>query len=197
MLTIYGTKQSRAGRCLWALEELKLAYQHNPLSPHAGDTRTEAYLKLNPLGKVPTLTDDDFVLTESVAICYYLASKQPTPLWPEDPRARARIYQWSSWATTELEFHLTMWIREKRGNADAALMVKYLENAAGSLAPLERHLATSAYVAGSAFTIGDINAASALAMGAALLDMSAFPASKSWLEKCLSRPAWQKVQTLG
>jgi glutathione S-transferase len=196
MLTIYGTKQSRAGRCLWALEELGLAYQHNPVNPHTGGTRNEAYLKLNPLGKVPTLTDGDFVLTESVAICYYLASKQPTPLWPDDLQARARIYQCSSWATTELEFHLTMWIREKRGNADAALMTKYLENAAISLSALEIRLTASPYVAGASFTIGDINAASSLAMGAALLDMSAFPASKAWLEKCLARPAWQKVQTL-
>jgi len=42
MLTIYGTKQSRAGRCLWALEELGLAYQHNPVNPHTGGTRNEA-----------------------------------------------------------------------------------------------------------------------------------------------------------
>ena len=197
MLTIYGTRQSRAGRCLWALEELGLAYQHNPVNPHTGATRTAAYLELNPLGKVPTLTDGDFVLTESVAICYYLASLQPTPLWPDDLQARARIYQWSSWATTELEFHLTMWIREKRGNADAALMARYMESAAGSLTPLEIRLGDSPYAAGTAFTIGDINAASALAMGAALLDMSAFPAAKSWLDKCLARPAWQRVQTLG
>ena len=48
-----------------------------------------------------------------------------------------------------------MWIREKRGNADAALMTKYLENAAISLSALEIRLTASPYVAGASFTIGD------------------------------------------
>jgi glutathione S-transferase len=196
MLKIYGKRQSRTGRVLWALEELGLAYQQIPVDNANGECKTPAHLALNPMGKVPVLVDDDFILTESVAISYYLAAKQSTPLWPEGLKSRARIFQWSNWAATELEFHLTLWVRERRGAGDTAVMATHLENARQVLGALEKHLAGSRYIAGENFTIGDVNTASAVAMGTSLLDMSPFPTIRAWLETCLARPAWKAVQAI-
>lgn len=203
MLTLYGNRQSRAARCLWALEELALRYRHVPLNPNAGETRNADYLALNPAGKVPTLVDDDFVLSESVAITYYLASKRQTSLWPSDPRAVARIYQWSSWASTELEFPLTMIVREMRRAAAANdepnkdLIANCLKATETTLSTLETHLAAGRqYVAHSAFSIGDLNTAISVSFVAPRVDMSRFLATKAWLERCLARPAWQRVQAI-
>lgn len=81
-MKLYGMGQSRSFRCLWALEEAGLPYEYVPIK-----LRTEAedplsaqnpeYLKLNVQGKVPTLVNEDLVLTESVAILYYLARCAP------------------------------------------------------------------------------------------------------------------------
>lgn len=81
-MKLYGMLQSRSFRCLWALEETGLAYEYVPVK-----LRTEAedpdsaqnprYLSLNVQGKVPTLVNGDLVLTESVAILYYLARCAP------------------------------------------------------------------------------------------------------------------------
>ena len=203
-LTLYGGVQTRAGRCLWALEELGLPYRLVPVMPAVGDTRTPTYLALNPLGKVPTLVHDDFVLTESTAINAYLVELAPTPLWPTDARSRARIHQWSSWATTELEYHLTVMVREVRraapGAPDGAVIKACLEGCEASLAALESHLAQNtpnrAYVAGEAFTMGDVNTAFSVNFVASRIAMDRFPKAQAWLARCLARPAWARVTAI-
>ncbi|RJG23481.1 glutathione S-transferase family protein [Massilia cavernae] len=201
MLTIYGKRQSRAGRCLWALEELGLPYRQVALDLAKGETRSPEHLKRNPLGKVPVLADGDFLLTESVAINYYLAARQSTPLWPSDPHSVARIHQWSSWATTEVEFHFTVMVREMRraagGVPNKALMDECLAAIGMTFAPLEAWLSKgSLFVASNRFTIGDINAAFPIIGIAPRIDMTRFPAIAAWLERCVARPAWQRVQAI-
>jgi glutathione S-transferase len=197
MLTIYGTKPSRVARCLWALEELGLAYAQ----VRVPDPRKPEFLALNPMAKVPVLVDGDFVLTESIAINAYLAAG--SPLLPTDRRQRARIDQWSSWAVTEVEFHFTVMVRELRraGGAgtppDAALVAGCLASVTETLGALEAWLAKgNAYVAGAAFTVGDINVAFPIAGIAPRLDMTAFPSMSAWLARCVGRAAWQRVQAI-
>lgn len=199
MLTIYGTRPSRATRCLWALEELGLPYAQVKVA----EPKSPAFGRLNPMRKVPVLVDGEFVLTESVAITAYLASLQPGPLLPADPRSRARIDQWSSWAITEVEFHFTIMVREIRragqagGAPDAALVAACIANVVETLGALETHLAAgNAYVAGDAFTIGDINTAFPISGIAPRIDMAAFPAIADWLARCMARPAWARVQAI-
>jgi glutathione S-transferase len=112
MLKLHGTSMSSAGRCLWALEELGLEYEHIP-TPIA-DTRTPAHLKINPNGHIPVLEDDGLVFFESIAINLYLADKYGRDsLWPASAEDRGRAYQWSFWAVNELEPHLILMIRQE------------------------------------------------------------------------------------
>ena len=60
-----------------ALNEIGVPFELVPLSFHRGETRGDEYLALNPAGKVPTLIDGDLVLTEVLAILFYLARKYP------------------------------------------------------------------------------------------------------------------------
>ena len=62
-----------------------------------GAQQTPAYLALNPTGRTPTLVDGDFKLWESNAILQYLASKNATPLYPNDAKGRADISRWQCW----------------------------------------------------------------------------------------------------
>src|SRR3546814_11030948 len=74
MITLYHCQDARSFRCLWALEEMQLAYQLKPLAfpprLHAPD-----FLQINPTGTVPLLIDGDQVLFESAAILEYLACR--------------------------------------------------------------------------------------------------------------------------
>ena len=104
MITLYGKAASRTSRNLWALEEIGVAYQHVPADYLKGDTKTAAYLSINPAGKVPALTDGDVVMTESLAMNLYIAQTYGAgTLWPADKAAQAKCIQWTLWAATELE----------------------------------------------------------------------------------------------
>jgi glutathione S-transferase len=63
-----------------------------------GENKSEAYLKINPLGKAPVLVDGDFTLWESNAILTYIAGQFPeTNAMPTDSQARADIDRWLHW----------------------------------------------------------------------------------------------------
>ena len=81
-MKLYGMGQSRSFRCLWALEEAGIKYEYVPIKLRTEpedplSAQNPEYLKLNVQGKVPTLVNGDLVLTESVAILYYLARCAP------------------------------------------------------------------------------------------------------------------------
>src|SRR5690242_8431469 len=84
MLRIYGSANSRALRVIWMAGELKLEYNHEDWLPRSPETQTPAYRALNANGRVPTIDDDGFILSESMAINIYLAQKHHSPLWPAD-----------------------------------------------------------------------------------------------------------------
>jgi glutathione S-transferase len=63
-----------------------------------GDQLTPEYIAMNPNKKMPVLEDDGFVLWESNAILFYLASKKPqSGLWPSDLKGQADVPRWLAW----------------------------------------------------------------------------------------------------
>jgi glutathione S-transferase len=95
MIKLYDFKSSpNCQRVRVVLAEKNLPYETVPVDLRAQAQKTPEYLKLNPYGKVPVLTDDDTVLYESCIINEYLEEKYPMPpLMPADPakKAKARI----------------------------------------------------------------------------------------------------------
>ena len=95
MIKLYDFKSSpNCQRVKVVLAEKNLVYDTVPIDLRKQEQKTPEYLKLNPYGKVPVLTDDSTVLYESLIINEYLDEKYPNPpLMPKDPasRAKARI----------------------------------------------------------------------------------------------------------
>jgi len=95
MIKLYDFKSSpNCQRVKVVLAEKNLVYDTVPIDLRKQEQKTPEYLKLNPYGKVPVLTDDSTVLYESLIINEYLDEKYPDPpLMPKDPasRAKARI----------------------------------------------------------------------------------------------------------
>ena len=76
-LTLYHAAPSRSSIVRWMLEEVGEPYDIQHVSLSKGETRTPDYLAINPMGKVPALRHGDVVLTETAAICTYLADEFP------------------------------------------------------------------------------------------------------------------------
>src|SRR3569623_390661 len=73
--TLYHSPASRAFTAYWMLEELGVRFAVKTVDIRKGEQKEPAYLKLNPAGKVPTLTDGEVVVSENPAIAIYLADR--------------------------------------------------------------------------------------------------------------------------
>src|SRR5262245_65462598 len=103
MTKLYGVRQSRAMRSLWALEELGVPYEHVPID-FVTEAKKPEFKAINPNGKIPALVDGEVTLFESLAINLYLAKKyDKAGIQPATLEDEARAIQWSVWATTEIE----------------------------------------------------------------------------------------------
>jgi glutathione S-transferase len=86
----YGSGSPFAWRVWLALEHKQIPYQLEVLSFDRGETRTPAFLAINPRGRVPTIVHDGFKLWESLAILEYLEERFPQqPLLAGDAKIRA------------------------------------------------------------------------------------------------------------
>ena len=196
-MKLYGAAYSRAGRCIWMLEEIGQPYDHVGTSPR-GETRTPEMLKLNPNGHVPVLDDNGYVIWESLAINQYLAEKTGI-LWPTGAQAHGQIAQWSLWAMTEVEPHLVTMLMHMMFLPEAQRSPAAIEQAKAALAKpmqvLNDHLAGRAHLLGADFNVGDLNVCSVLGLAAMLhYDFSPFANVGAWLGRCNSRPAAQRFQ---
>ena len=162
MLKVWGRKNSaNVQKAMWAIGELELAHERIDIAGAFGRNREPAYLSLNPNGLVPTLQDGDLVLWESNSIVRYLASLHGKgTLEPADPKARARASQWMDWQLSVLgpAIHATFWglVRTPPESRDLAAIAASKTKTTAAIAILDAHLAKTAYVAGDAFSMGDI-----------------------------------------
>lgn len=101
---LWGSASFRSARCLWALEELGVPYEHKDVMSRSPETQSPEFLGLNPSGKIPVLVDGDLVLNESAAIIAYLADKYGGGLAPTPGSAlRARYDAWCYFVVTEID----------------------------------------------------------------------------------------------
>jgi glutathione S-transferase len=198
MIKLYGSVMSRAARSLWAAEETGIKYEQVPVA-FGVETRKPEYLKVNPNGHVPALDDNGTIVWESMAINLYLAEKYgKAPLWPSTVEGHGACYQWSLWGMTEVETpmievfqHRMMLPADQR---DEKVALKGIETLKAPLKVLDEHLHKSEYLLGREFTIADLNVASVLTLARFIqLDLSSTPTAHKWLQKCLERPANQRV----
>lgn len=102
---LYHHPFSRAANVVFMLEEVAIPYELRYVDLKAGEQKRPEYLKLNPMGKLPTLVDGDTVVTESAAIGLYLADRYSLgKLAPDvnDPE-RGRYLRWSLFAPSVIE----------------------------------------------------------------------------------------------
>jgi len=199
MLRIYGSAKSRAVRVLWMVGELGLTYEHKNWLPRAAETRSPEYRALNPNGRVPTIDDDGFILSESMAINFYLAKKHKSPLFPSDPKNEALVLQWSLWETDRLDRQIVNYMRHSKELPAAERKPEVADGAwkeiVESFGVLETALAKSAWLAGPAFSLADLNVAAALYRALAI-DLGKWPHLKTWLNRCWERPAAKRARAM-
>ncbi|MDP2239965.1 MAG: glutathione S-transferase family protein [Burkholderiales bacterium] len=199
MLRIYGSANSRALRVIWMAGELGIPYEHKDWLPRSPETLTPEFHALNPNYRVPVIDDDGFILSESMAINFYLAKKHKSPLLPADLKHEALALQWSLWETDRLDRQIVNYVRHVKALPEAERKPAVAEAAWKEIVPafdaLEAALKKSEWLAGPAFSVGDLNVASAL-YRALVIDLGKWPHMQAWFNRCWARPAAVKARAM-
>jgi glutathione S-transferase len=160
-------------------------------------------VKLNPNSKVPVLVDGTFVLWESIAIMQYLCDLSPgASLYPIEPRPRADVNRWLSWAQAHWSppiGHISfenVWKKFVTGEGPDPANVKRHEGFLAQFATvLDDHLASRTWLTGSAVTLADIAVGVPLMMTKlARLPLRPYQNIQAWFGRVQELPAWKETE---
>ncbi|XP_044145584.1 glutathione S-transferase theta-1-like [Bufo gargarizans] len=107
-LTLYLDLMSQPCRSVYIFVEANdIPYKYQEVLLFKGEQMSEDFGKVNPLRKVPSLKDGDFLMGESTAMLLYLANKYKTPdhWYPADIQKRARVDEYLAWQHTNTRPH--------------------------------------------------------------------------------------------
>jgi glutathione S-transferase len=180
------------------LEQLRLDYRWVEVDSAAGETRTAAFLAMNPTGQVPLLeVEPGRYLPESNAILCYLA--EGTPLWPVDRWSRAQALRWmffeqySHEPCVAVARFIARWL--PADHPRRAELPRLVERGRQALSVMERRLSESPFMAGEAYSVADIALFAythcAPDGGIALDD---YPAIRAWLDRVRGQPGFVPMQ---
>ena len=137
---------------------LDMPYRSRNVSIFEGESRTETFLKLNPVGAIPVLElEEGRPIAESNAILTYLA--EATRFLPSDPYQRAKVMQWLFFEQYHVEpviGSLRFWTLTGRLEHNQSMIAGKREAATRALAAIDRGLADSLFLVGEDLTIADI-----------------------------------------
>lgn len=201
-VTLYHCLNARSFRPLWLLEHLKCSYDLVVL-PFPPRVQEKKFLQVNPLGTVPFLIHGDTKLTESVAMCQYLASKfdplnnSGLCVLPHE-KDYGQFLNWMHHGESTLTFPITIYLRyevfstpETKQPVFASDYAKWFQ--ARLKKGLETHLSSNAdqkYLCGDRLTIADISVAYAL-MLSRKAGLVIPPNSNSYLEHLMTLDSFQ------
>ena len=200
-ITIWGRANSvNVQKVLWCLHELDLPYERIDAGMAFGKNREPKYLAMNPNGRVPTLVDGDFVLWESNSIMRYLvrAYRPQSPIYPQEPKARAGVDRWLDWTLSTLQpvDRPVFWalVRTPAAERDMAAIQKDADAEAVQLQIIDAYLAKRRYIEGDAFTLADIalGAFTRRWFGVEGITKPTFPHLERWFAEIGKRPGFAK-----
>lgn len=191
-MKVFWAPQTRSIRAIWMLEEAGINYDMELVdirSPDRADS--DEFLAASPMGKVPAIIDGDAVMSESAAICIYLADRYAAgDLAPtvDDP-LRGQYLYWAMYTPAVIEpamaekFSNTEPNRSSNGWGDFDSMIETFDTA----------LEGKDWILGDRFTAADVM----LGSSAVFMDMfEMLPDTRkigAYAERCLARPAFQKA----
>jgi glutathione S-transferase len=197
-LTLYHCVSARSFRPLWTLEELELPYELHML-PFPPRALKRDYLHENPLGTVPLLLDGQCRMTESAAICHYLARRHAggkLAVDQDEPQFGAWL-NWLHFGEATLTFPQTLVLRygrfEPQERRQPQVVEDYTRWFLARLRAVDAALAGRGYLCGS-FTVADISVGYALMLADYLGLKNQFPgAVGAYWERLQERPAYARA----
>ena len=194
-MKLYWAPQTRSSRAVWMLQEAGVDYEIATVDIRADDRHDSDELRAaRRMGKVPSLVDCDVMMSESAAICLYVADRYSSGnLAPAlDNSSRGRFLYWLMFTPAVIEPAMSEKFNDIEPNPGRSgwgsfdLMVKTMEKG----------------LAGNRWLLDDKFSAADVMVGSSVVFMRMFdmlpdsPTLAEYADRCLQRPAYQKAMAL-
>jgi glutathione S-transferase len=192
-LHFYYNPHSRAATVHWMLEELGVPYEMHVLRFDKAEHKTPEFLAINPMGKVPTITHGGVVVTESAAICTYLADAFPAAgLAPAigDP-SRGTYLRWLFFSGSCIEPAVADKALGREPGKPSMMGYGTFEDTINAAALA---VAKGPYVLGEQFSAADVILGSMLMYGMIFKIIPERPEFTAYAERLKTRPALQRAE---
>ncbi len=191
-MKLFWAPQTRSTRAIWMLEEAGIKYEMELVDIRSPDRKnSKEFLAASPMGKVPAIVDGDMAMSESAAICIYVADRYAAgKLAPAiDDASRGQYLYWTIYTPAVVEpamaekFSNVEPNRGRNGWGDFDSMIRIFDE----------RLEGKKWILGDRFTAADVM------MGSSAVFMRMFemlPETKNisdYADRCLARPAFQKA----
>ena len=202
MLKVYHVPGSRSVRVVWLCEELELSYERVPIDFSAEYRASAEWRRLNPVGKVPAMTDGELVLFESGAMVEYLLDRygegrlRPTP----GSDAYARYLQWSWFAEATFARPLGEIVNHRRvfaAESSPRMLDEMRDRSRSCLTAVDDALAGHDYLIGDEFTAADVMMGYSifLALRVRAMVEGEYPTVTAYYDRLSARPAFVRTMT--
>ena len=190
-VTFYYNPMSRGRIVHWLLEELGADYEIKHLDWAKADHKSPEYLKINPMGKIPAIVHKGVVVTETPAICLYLADAFPAAgLAPQfnDP-LRGTYYRWFMFAVGCVEPALLDKENPHKNPLDPrGCSYGTLQDTMNTF----EKLLENGYVVGNKFSAADVYISALIGWKLMSKVLEPRPVFERYLKICTDRPAYQR-----
>lgn len=202
---LYEWPPTRSQRARWVLEELGIDYRSRPVNMLEREQDSDAYRAVHPLGVVPALRTDRYLLRESVAIVLQLIDEHPESglAPPVGTPERAAYYQWCVFACAELDpavmayFDNTMRPLEHMrppGRPHDPAFAGYARDAFADRARMLSHeLEGREFLVGARFSGADILVGHSCFMATVTGLIGGHPVLEAYLGRLHQRPAYRRA----
>ena len=175
------------------LEEVGQPYRTEVLD-YASTMKAPAYLAINPMGKVPALRHGDAIVTETAAICAYLADAFPQRHLAPPPgdKLRAPYYRWMFFTAGPVEAAISNKALGFVVPLERERMIGY-GTFARAMDALEAAVSHGDYIVGGSFSAADVYVGSAIGFGMMFGTIDKRPAFEHYWQRLSNRPAWRRA----
>ncbi|MEY4500114.1 MAG: hypothetical protein RIS52_4 [Pseudomonadota bacterium] len=193
-LTFYTNPQSRGGIVRWMLEEIGVPYEQ-VLLEYGTTMKAADYLAINPMGKVPALTHGDAVITETAAICAYLADAFPEKGLAPPPADRGDYYRWLFFSAGPIEAAFSNKSMGWEASPERQGMLGYA-NFETAVSTLQSAITGKAFVAGGVFSAADVYVASMIDFLLMFGQLESNPVINAYLGPLRERTAYKRAKEI-
>ena len=193
-MKLYWAPKTRASRTVWMLEETGVAYDLETVDIRSETPHSDAFLAASPMGKVPALVDGEVAMSESAAICIYVADRYaPGRLAPANDAAdRGKFLYWTMYTPAVIEPAMA----EKFSGSDSNRHSHGWGDFDTMISTLEQGLDNGPWILGDDFTAADVMLGSSVVFMRLFGILPESPALSGYADRCLARPGYQAAMAL-